>query len=96
MCPEPGCRAEYIGHSQQTLLNRIKQHRYKTSGIFKHFETDHGKTVPALDNFAPCFSIVYSSQESIRIKIVEALKIKGDKPFINAKYDGINTLLRLF
>ena len=90
------CIAEYIGHSTQVLLNRIKQHRYKTSGIFKHLNNDHGKTMPALVDFKANFSILYSSFEPIKIKIVEALKIKCDKPYITAKYDGINTLLKLF
>ena len=95
-CKELGCQAQYIGHSTQTLLNRIKQHRYRTSGIYKHYEKDHGKAVPVLEEFKANFCIVYASDEPIRIKIVEALKIKCEKPFINAKYDGINSLLKLF
>ena len=37
-CKESGCSAGYIGHTMQTLSNRIKQHRRVDSSIFKHFE----------------------------------------------------------
>ena len=95
-CPEQACNAMYYGHTTQTLSNRIKQHRYVSSSIAQHFHKDHDKAVPAVDNFAKCFDIIFSSSESIRIKIVEALKIKIDKPLINVKYDVSNTLLKLF
>ena len=52
--------------------------------------------VPAFDNLVPCFKIIYASNESIKIKIVEALRIKSDRPYINIQYDVSNTLLKLF
>ena len=52
--------------------------------------------VPSFEQFSQNFSIVYSSSEAIRIKIVEALKIRIDRPIINIKYDVLNTILKLF
>ena len=95
-CPMDSCNELYYGHTTQHLSNRVKQHRYVTSSIAKHLHNDHNMPVPAYETFKNCFDIIYSSTESIRIKIVEALKIKADRPFINVKYDVLNTLLKLF
>ena len=95
-CPESTCNMGYIGHTTQSLRNRISQHRRPESSIYKHFLTDHDKMVPVFDNLVPCFKIIYASNESIKIKIVEALRIKSDRPYINIQYDVSNTLLKLF
>ena len=95
-CNEPGCSAGYIGHTMQTLSNRIKQHRRVDSSIFKHFEIDHDRIVPQYNNLQTCFKILYSANESIQVKLVEALKIKFERPFINVKFNEMNGPLRLF
>ena len=95
-CSEPNCNMGYIGHTTQMLNKRISQHRRSDSSIYKHFLNDHDKLVPSLASLIPCFDIVYSSNEPIKIKIVEALKIKNDRPQINVQYDISNNFLRLF
>ena len=95
-CPQPACSAAYIGHTMQTLSNRIKQHRRVDSSIFQHFANDHDLRVPLFDELKTCFDIIYSSNESIRVKIVESLKIKFDRPYINVKYNEMNGICRLF
>ena len=95
-CSETACNAVYVGHTTQSLRNRALQHRRPESSIYRHFQNDHDKLVPDIDTFLPCFSISYMSSEQIRIKIVEALKIKDERPYINIQYDSSNTLLKLF
>ena len=95
-CPLTTCHAVYYGHTTQTLSSRIKQHRYVSSSITKHFNNDHDMAVPNYNELMQCFSIEFSSNEPIQIKIVEALKIKIDRPYINVKYDVMNNLLKLF
>ena len=95
-CPETSCSAVYTGHTTQALKNRISQHRRVESSICKHFHNDHDKPVPNLDSFSNCFRIVYAPHEPVKIKIVEALTIKNDRPYINVQYDSLNTFLRLF
>ena len=95
-CPEPACNASYVGYTTQTLINRVKQHRNRESSIFKHFNVDHSKAVPPIDELISNFSIVYSSSEQIKLKIVEAIIIKSERPFINVKHDVLYDLLRLF
>ena len=96
-CPLPGCNAGYIGHTTQTLLNRVKQHRYISSNICKHFKNDHDtENILPVEELIQSFSIEYSSAERIKIKIAEALMIKSEKPLINVKYDNSLNLLNLF
>jgi len=75
-CPIDSCNGLYYGHTTQLLSIRIKQHRYASSSIAKHFHNDHDCPVPSFNEFAKSFDVVFSSNEPIRIKIVEALKIK--------------------
>ena len=95
-CPEPACNAAYVGYTTQTLINRAKQHRYRESSISKHFTIDHKKTVPHINDLITQFNILYSSNEKIKLKIVEAIIIKSERPFINVKHDVLYDLLRLF
>ena len=96
LCPEPACNAAYIGYTTQTLITRAKQHRYRESSIFKHFDCEHKKAVPHISDFISNFSIAYSSHEKIKLKIVEAIMIKTERPFINVKHDVLYDILRLF
>ena len=96
-CPLPGCNAGYIGHTTQTLQNRVKQHRYSSSNICKHLKNDHHlNNIPSALELLPQFSILYTSAERIKIKIAEAILIKSQRPFINVKYDNSLNLLNLF
>ena len=95
-CPEPACNASYVGYTTQTLLNRAKQHRYRESSISKHFSLDHNKDVPHINDLISHFSVVFSSSETIKLKIAEAITIKSERPFINVKHDVLYDLLRLF
>ena len=96
VCPEPACNAAYIGYTTQTLINRAKQHRNRESSIFKHFDSDHKISVPHINELISHFSIIYSSNEKIKLKIVEAIFIKSERPLINVKHDVLYDLLRLF
>ena len=95
-CSQPACSAAYVGHTLQTLSNRIKQHRRVESSIFQHFSLDHDVNVPPFNELKACFDILYSSNDSICIKIVESLRIKFDRPYINVKYNEMNGICRLF
>ena len=51
---------------------------------------------PSFDTFAKCFKIIYSSNEVRDLKIVEAIKIKSEKPIVNVKFNELYDFLQLF
>ena len=58
---------------------------------------DHDKMPPrSFDTFANCFENIFSSDEVRILKIVEAIKIKADKPIINVKFNELYDFLQLF
>ena len=95
-CGENACNASYIGYTSQTLVNRIKQHKYKSSSICKHYMYDHDTMPPKLPEFNNCFKIIYSSEHVINLKIVEAILIKSEKPIINVKFNELYDFLQLY
>ena len=95
-CYVDGCNSSYIGYTTQTLKNRIAQHRYNSSSIWKHMHYDHSVEIPNFDDFAQCFNIVFSSSSVISLKIVEAILIKSDKPPINVKFNELYDFLQLY
>ena len=96
-CNENSCNDSYIGYTSQTLLNRIKQHKRHSSSICKHFMCDHDKVPPqSLDEFSDCFEILFSSENVLTLKIVEAIKIKAENPKINVKFNELYDFLNLF
>ena len=58
-CGEDACNASYIGYTGQALVNRIKQHRSKSSSICKHYMYDHDKLPPPILEFKKCFEIIF-------------------------------------
>ena len=95
-CNEDACSASYIGYTAQTLVNRIKQHRYKSSSICKHYMHDHDKLPPPLSEFKNSFKIIFSAEHVVNLKIVEAILIKSEKPIINIKFNELYDLLQLY
>ena len=95
-CPETHCNASYIGYTTNRLCTRIKQHRYKSSSIYKHFYFDHSMLPPEFQTFSQNFSSIYSDFNSITLRISEAIVIKTRNPFINVKYNELYDFLKLF
>ena len=97
-CKENACNdASYIGFTSQMLSNRIKQQKRQFSSICKHFMFDHDKVPPqSLDEFSKSFTIIFSSENIRTVKIVEAIKIKSEKPVINVKFNELYDFLQLF
>ena len=58
---------------------------------------DHDKVPPqSLDEFSDCFEILFSSENVLTLKIVEAIKIKAENPKINVKFNELYDFLNLF
>ena len=95
-CNEDSCNESYVGYTTQKLENRIKQHRYKSSSICKHFMYEHDKLPSSLSNFVQCFDVLFASENVRNLKIVEAIKIKSEKPHIKVKYNEFYDSLQLF
>ena len=95
-CSEDACNASYIGYTSQTLVNRIRQHKYQSSSICKHYMCEHNRLPPAMSQFSQCFEIVYSSEYVKTLKIVEAILIKSKNPPINVKYNELYDFLQLY
>jgi len=95
-CPKDGCTASYIGYTTNSVMTRCKQHRYSSSSIHTHFHIDHQETPPQGTSLIDSFKILYSSNNLIDLKIVEAISIKTHNPYINVKYNENYSLLKLF
>ena len=95
-CNEDSCQASYLGYSTNTLLTRCKQHKYFPSSIYKHYNYEHNKTPPTADALINNFKILYKDNNTINLKIAEAIHIKERNPFINVKYNEATTILNLF
>ena len=96
-CPKPSCHeVSYIGYTNQMLRTRVKQHRWKTSSIYKHFTETHMEEPPLVEDLLKSFSIVHSTEDLLSIKIAEAILIKNLKPQINVKYNELFDFLKLF
>ena len=95
-CKEQHCNAAYVGYTTNKLSTRIKQHRYKSSSIYKHFCFEHSMIPPKFDIFSNSFSIVHSDLKSINLRISEAIVIKKLNPFINVKYNELYDFLKIF
>ena len=58
---------------------------------------DHDKVPPqSFDEFSKSFTIIFSSENIRTVKIVEAIKIKSEKPVINVKFNELYDFLQLF
>ena len=96
-CPEASCHdSQYIGFTNQRFSTRVKQHRQKSSSIYKHYIDVHNEVPPKFDTFFNSFKIIFSCNDLLSIKIAEAIFIKSVKPIINVKYNEFYDFLRLF
>ena len=95
-CFADGCNSSYIGYTAQTLKNRVAQHRYKSSSIWKHLAYDHNLSPPPLNEFLRCFDVIFSSNDIRHLRIAEAILIKSSKPPINVKFNELYDFLQLY
>ena len=95
-CSQDRCKPSYVGYTTNALNVRVKQHRYKSSSIYQHLARDHSMLPPIFDQFVKDFKILYSFQDSLTLRIAEAIHIKNTNPFINVKYNELYDFLSLF
>jgi len=57
---------------------------------------DHDILPPKLNYLRSMFKIIYSSSDSLKIKIAEAIAIKRDEPVVNVKHNELYNFLKLF
>ena len=95
-CSQDRCKASYVGYTTNALNVRVKQHRYESSSIYQHLARDHSMLPPIFDLFVNDFKILYSFQDSLTLRIAEAIHIKNTNPFINVKYNELYDFLSLF
>ena len=80
----------YIGLTNCTLEERLKQHRYKGS-IFAHMATVHG-CKPKLDDLVRSTRILYTCDDRRKLPIFEALHIRKNKPTLNENVNDFECL----
>ena len=95
-CDRDSCSKSYIGYTTNSLANRIKQHRYKSSSIYQHFYHDHSMLPPNFDSIKNNFEVIFRSSDHLDLRIAEAIEIKSKNPFINVKYNELYDFLGLF
>ena len=93
VCNLGECRSlnnSYIGLTNCTLEDRLKQHRYKGS-IFSHIVTSHGGR-PLIDNLLQSTKILYMCDDRRKLPIFEALFIRKLKPTLNENINDFECL----
>ena len=93
-CQHDGCDASYIGYTMNSLATRARQHKYSSSKICCHFQTDHG-TKPT-DEILGQFEILYSGKSLRHNRLAEALLIKRHRPLINVRFNEMAGGLTVF
>ena len=77
-----------------SLVTRAKQHKYKNSKIYEHYQKDHN-TNPTSDIIS-AFTIKYRNLITKKTKLAEALLIRREKPMINVRFNELATGLNVF
>ena len=96
-CSMGGCNATYIGYTSCRLEQRIQQHRYRSSSIYKHQQNDHPSCpIPDLPTFQSSFKILHKYNNVTDLKLVEALAIRENSSFINVKYNEMSLFLNIY
>ena len=95
-CPENSCNAvsNYIGHSTNTLLERMKQHTREGS-IKRHMKEQHNKNLD-LETCINNTKIIGNNNNRRELIILESLLIKQKRPLINIQTDKFDTVLKIF
>lgn len=99
-CPADGChhpptvKRRYVGHTVCTLSRRMSFH-LQNGAIKDHFEHQHGRKLTRSD-IVDNTIIRYVERDPVRLKILEALIIKFEKPEINLQDTGHHRILVLY
>ena len=93
-CNEPNFNPVYVGYTTNTLHTRLTQHTYQGS-IKEHFLKDHN-TKLTLQHLKDNAKMVYSTNDTNRLQIYEALTILNEKPGINKQFETFKRQLKLF
>ena len=99
-CPSGECirnhmgKASYVGHTVCTLSRRLSMH-LQDGSIKEHFSQIHGRKITRkeiVDNTI----VRYFERCTSRLRILEALVIKFERPALNNQDTGTKRTLRLF
>ena len=83
-CPVDRCNSVYVGYTTCRLERRIQQHKYNSSSIHSHLQTDHPDHPPlATPQMQSSFKIVHTNNNVVDLKILEALTIREKNAYIN-------------
>ena len=99
-CPFDGCvhpiygKQRYVGHTRCTLSRRLSMHLMNGS-IKEHCFEKHNCKI-SRSQIVDNTSIRYYESDPVRLRILEALVIKFEKPCINSQETGLNRILRLY
>ena len=96
-CPVDRCNSVYVGYTTCRLERRIQQHKYNSSSIHSHLQTDHPDQPPlGTPQMQSSFKIVHKNNNLIDLKILEALTIREQNAYINVKYNELSQFLNLY
>ena len=90
----PSCKASYVGESTRHFSTRVREHLVsdKASHIYKHLQQSSNCREASSDK---CFEILDCANNTIELKIKEALHIKWERPSLNQQLYHINVKLSL-
>jgi predicted GIY-YIG superfamily endonuclease len=99
-CPHYECvhsnndNSVYIGYTTCTLSRRLTNH-LQSGSIKEHFESTHNSKITRAE-IVDNTTIRFFERDTSRLRILEALVIKFEKPSINSQFTGFTRTLSLF
>ena len=94
-CPlhDDSTQERYIGYTENSLLERLKQHTYKGS-IHEHFISQH-QTRPTRQQLTDNTNPIARADNRFKLLIKEAILIQKHNPTINKQFDAFPSILKL-
>ena len=99
-CPFDGCnhptmgKQRYVGHTRCSLSRRLSMHLMQGS-IKEHCIKKHDCKI-SRQQIVDSTSIRFFESDPVRLKILESLVIKFERPVINSQETGACTILKLY
>lgn len=94
-CKIDGCNSSYIGYTEATLTERMRNHTQHGS-IIKHLQENHSIMKRKTRELLESVEVIGRANTKNELLIMEALKIKEEKPKLNGQEEGRDRILKIF
>lgn len=94
-CKVDECHSSYIGYTEATLTERMRNHTQHGS-IIKHLQERHNIAKQKTKELLECVQVIGRANNKSELLLMEAIKIKYDKPELNGQEEGRDRILKIF